>query len=133
MAGYERTTKDEFWLYVNYGDGWEHELSEETRAEILTRKKEYEKNCPQYPVRWAKKRIPLIEKPVEESTKRYRVVRMYYDGHPKQTVPGQTNLTEAQAQAYCSDPQTHSKECTTEVGKRRTRKYGAWFCGYEEM
>lgn len=64
--GYElvkpkRKTKDEYQLLIDYGygDGWEHETSEDTRAEILKRVKEYRENCPEYPVKWRARRVPI--------------------------------------------------------------------------
>jgi hypothetical protein len=58
---YQRKTKDEYQMFVNYGYGWEHELSEETVEEINQRKREYRENCPQYPVKVVKKRIKECE------------------------------------------------------------------------
>ena len=46
--GYKRKTSDEYRLHVNYGQGWEHEVSETTRQEIRQRRKEYAANCPEY-------------------------------------------------------------------------------------
>lgn len=45
---YQRKTSDEYRLHVNYGQGWEHEVSEETYKEIRERRKEYSENCPEY-------------------------------------------------------------------------------------
>jgi hypothetical protein len=53
---YTRKTQDTYQLHVNYGQGWEHELSEDSRQEILARVKEYRENCPQYPVKVVKRR-----------------------------------------------------------------------------
>lgn len=53
---YQRKTRDVWRLYVNYGQGWEHELDESTRAEMRQRVKEYQENCPQYPVKVEKGR-----------------------------------------------------------------------------
>jgi hypothetical protein len=36
-------------LYINYGQGWEYELFEESLKEIKQRAKEYRENAPQYP------------------------------------------------------------------------------------
>lgn len=58
---YKRKTADEYQLHVNYGYGWEHELSEYTLEEARQRRKEYAENCPQYPTRIVKKRIPIKE------------------------------------------------------------------------
>lgn len=38
-------------LYVNYGYGWEYELSEYSQKEMEERVKEYRENCPQYPLK----------------------------------------------------------------------------------
>lgn len=38
-------------LWVNYGQGWEPETFEETRAAYLENKKAYRENCP-YPQKW---------------------------------------------------------------------------------
>lgn len=38
-------------LLVNYGQGWEYEVFEESRKEAQERRKEYRENCPQYPVK----------------------------------------------------------------------------------
>lgn len=35
-------------LYINYGQGWEYELFEESLREIKQRSKEYRENAPQY-------------------------------------------------------------------------------------
>jgi hypothetical protein len=46
---YQRKTRDEYRLYVNYGQGWEHETTENTFAELKAQQKCYRDNCPQYP------------------------------------------------------------------------------------
>ncbi len=46
---YQRKTRDVWCLWVNYGQVYELELTEETKEEIEQRLKEYRKNCPQYP------------------------------------------------------------------------------------
>lgn len=58
---YQRKTRDEWQLFVNYGygDGWEHETSEETYREARERVKEYRDNCPQYPVKLKCARVKL--------------------------------------------------------------------------
>lgn len=48
---YKRKTIDVWHLDVNYGQGWEHELTEDSFAEIRQRRKEYLENCPEYPTR----------------------------------------------------------------------------------
>ena len=53
---YERKTVDCWRLYVDYGGGWEYELTEYSRADIKKRLKEYAENCPQYPTKVCKGR-----------------------------------------------------------------------------
>lgn len=45
---YVRKTRDEWRLHLNYGQGFEHEVSEDTYREIRERLKEYRENCPEY-------------------------------------------------------------------------------------
>lgn len=58
---YVRKTRDTFELHVNYGKGWEHEVTEFSRKDIRERRKEYRENCPEYPVKVMKKRERLEE------------------------------------------------------------------------
>lgn len=53
---YLRKTIDTYELWINYGQGFEHELTEESYKEIKDRLKEYRDNCPQYPVKMKRKR-----------------------------------------------------------------------------
>lgn len=46
MANYQRKTKDCWRFYCNYGQGWEHEITEYTREEMKVNKKAYEQNSP---------------------------------------------------------------------------------------
>jgi len=54
-----RKTRDEYQLLVNYGHGWEHEISENTRKEAMAQKKVYRDNCPQYPTKIVMKRVKI--------------------------------------------------------------------------
>ncbi len=56
---YQRKTRDEYQLWVNYGQGWEHEISEDTRAELNQRYREYRENCPEYPLKRVSKRVRI--------------------------------------------------------------------------
>lgn len=58
---YQRKTRDVWQFFVNYGYGWEHELTEFTREEGRQRLKEYRENCPQYPARLEKHRERIEE------------------------------------------------------------------------
>lgn len=60
----------------------------------------------------------------------YKIVRMFKNSYRKRTI--RTGLTLEQAQAWCRDPETTSKKCTSAAGKRRTKLYGPWFDGYSE-
>ena len=50
-----RTTIDAWELQVNYGDGWEEEITEYGRYLYLENARAYRENC-QYPQRWIKRR-----------------------------------------------------------------------------
>jgi hypothetical protein len=54
----ERKTLDVYQIHVNYGGGWEYEVGEFTSFYARKRKKEYQQNCPEYPVKIVKKREP---------------------------------------------------------------------------
>lgn len=60
----------------------------------------------------------------------YKIVRMYLnDDVPKRTI--KRGLTLEEAQAHCRNPETSSSTCKSAEGKRRTKRYGKWFDGYE--
>jgi hypothetical protein len=61
---YKRKTRDEWQLHVNYGQGWEHEISEDSFREARDRRREYRENCPEYPVRLLCKRVRIESKTV---------------------------------------------------------------------
>lgn len=58
---YKRKTRDVWVLYVDYGQGWEYELTGYSRDEIRQRRKEYRENCPQYPTKVVMKREKIEE------------------------------------------------------------------------
>jgi len=62
--------------------------------------------------------------------KKYKVVRLYFEGHPRKVLARGKTLEEVQR--WCSDPDTSSSTTTSEAGKRHTEKYGAWFDGYDD-
>ena len=55
----ERKTVDVWRLYVDYGLGWERELTEYSPGEARKRRKEYTENCPQYPTKIVEGREPV--------------------------------------------------------------------------
>lgn len=63
------------------------------------------------------------------TTPKYRIVRMFFHGRRQVIARG---LTLEQAQAHCQDINTSSSTCWTTSALARTRRYGAWFDGYEE-
>jgi len=60
---YKRVTRDCWRFYVNYGHGWEHEITEYTRAEMKVNRAAYRDNC-SYPlrVRFGRERIENQER-----------------------------------------------------------------------
>lgn len=57
---YKRKTRDCWRFYVNYGQGWEHEITEYTREAMKVNKKAYEQNS-LYPLRIVKGREKIEE------------------------------------------------------------------------
>ncbi len=49
--GYQRKTRDVWYLLVDYGQGFEHETTEPTYADARAQLRCYRVNCPQYPAR----------------------------------------------------------------------------------
>lgn len=60
----------------------------------------------------------------------YKIVRNYFNNKKRRVIA--RGLSLAEAQAHCSDKETSSSTCTTAEGIKRTKKYGAWFDGFEE-
>lgn len=48
---YIRKTRNVWQLFVNYGDGWEHETTEVTWADYKENRRLYLENC-SYPQKW---------------------------------------------------------------------------------
>jgi len=72
--------------------------------------------------------------PMQSTT--YRIVR-FFAGHVRpggwggpygETVRDEVSL--AEAQEHCSDPESSSETCTSAAGKRLTRERGPWFDSY---
>lgn len=61
----------------------------------------------------------------------YKIVRMYFN-NDKPTRAIHKGLTLDQAQEHCNDLETSSRTCTKSQGKTRTKRFGAWFDGYEQ-
>lgn len=60
----------------------------------------------------------------------YDIVR-FYQRHEREIV--RRNVTLAEAQAHCNDPETSSSTCTSAEGLQRTREKGPWFDGYRDQ
>ena len=55
----QRKTRDEWQLHANYGQGFEHEISEDSWKEMRDRLKEYRENAPEYQYKAVKRRVKL--------------------------------------------------------------------------
>lgn len=64
------------------------------------------------------------------SAESYKIVRMYESGKRSQVQA--RGMTLAEAQAWCSDPETSSSTAKSAAARRRTARYGRWFDGYTE-
>jgi len=60
----------------------------------------------------------------------YNIVRFYANSYRHRIIRERVTLEEAQR--YCSDPETSSSTATSAAARRRTRRIGLWFDGYEE-
>lgn len=60
----------------------------------------------------------------------YKVVRFYMSTGKKRVI--KRGLSEEAAKRHCKDPETNSKTAQGYVAKRRTKRYGEWFDGFEE-
>lgn len=58
---YQRKTRDIWRFYVDYGQGWEYEGAEYSRAAARQTQREYAQNCPQYPTKIVKGRERIKE------------------------------------------------------------------------
>lgn len=70
------------------------------------------------------------EMPAKKHKGTYKIVRMFRGDHPRKTV--RRGLTLEEAQKHCREPSTSSSTCTDAKGLALTRKFGAWFDGYEQ-
>ena len=61
----------------------------------------------------------------------YKIVRMFFDRAKRSRVI-KRDLTLAEAQEYCGDPETSSSTCKSAKRIHYTNTNGAWFDGYEE-
>lgn len=53
---YERKTIDVWKIFVNYGQGWEHEHTELTKKDLWRALREYRENVPGIRIKWQKGR-----------------------------------------------------------------------------
>jgi hypothetical protein len=63
-------------------------------------------------------------------TRTYKVIRMFMDSRPAQTL--KSGLTLAKAQEHCRDKETSSSTATEPSNIAYTEAHGKWFDGYEQ-
>jgi hypothetical protein len=61
----------------------------------------------------------------------YKIIRHYFNSNVSNRVI-KRGLTLEQARAHCADPETNSTTATKPTARKRTKRLGAWFDGYEE-
>ncbi len=71
-----------------------------------------------------------LSKPESERTEMYKIVRNYHKGG-KRTI--KANVSLAEAQAHCQNPESSSYTCNSAASKRITKAKGVWFDSYDEM
>ena len=52
-----RKTVDTWEIWVNYGQGWEHDCTELSRAAMRENREAYRKNAPEHPVKIRMRRV----------------------------------------------------------------------------
>lgn len=67
MGARKRKTIDVWRFYVNYGQGWEHEATELSRADMKENRKAYRENCI-YPLRIVRGRDRIENPPTSTHT-----------------------------------------------------------------
>lgn len=60
----------------------------------------------------------------------YKIIRFYRDSYRKRVIA--TGQSLAMAQAHCNNPETSSSTATSAEARKRTRRVGPWFDGYEQ-
>jgi hypothetical protein len=70
---YKRKTRDEWLIVVNYGFGWERELTAETWKAAQEQLRTYRTNVPKFPVRAVKKRVSNQEQKSNRKAQRLKV------------------------------------------------------------
>jgi len=77
-----RLTIDTYEMQVNYGGGYEDELTEYSLYAKKDRSREYRENCPQYATRWKRIRVnirSLEPGELERINKQIKSDEVYYD------------------------------------------------------
>jgi hypothetical protein len=59
----------------------------------------------------------------------YRIIRFFRDGD-NEVIEG--GLTREEAEEHCRDPESSSRTCTKDWGRRLLAARGAWFDGFAE-
>ncbi len=60
----------------------------------------------------------------------YRVIRFFCNSGCRRII--KRNLSRELAREHCQNPETSSSTCKGKEGKRRTRRCGRWFDGFEK-
>lgn len=60
----------------------------------------------------------------------YKIIRMYESGKKSQVLA--RGMTRAEAEAWCSDPETSSSTAKSPKARLRTARYGRWFDGFAQ-
>jgi hypothetical protein len=62
--------------------------------------------------------------------KKYKIVRIFYEGYPDKTIKRGLSLEEARS--WCSDPETSSSTAKSKKAQAIFAKYGEWYDGFAE-
>jgi hypothetical protein len=128
------TKRKEWQLWTNYGQGFEHEISEDSASEMKLRVAEYRENCPSCTLKVKKVFVDRADNPPQDPATYYCFTRTWWkrnpawpDGREPEAGKRHTvakNLTFSAAQAYCQQwnsthkPGPLSRKCEFDEQRR---------------
>lgn len=67
---------------------------------------------------------------MDSQLKKFRIVRVFFEGYPDKTI--KRGMTLQEARAWCKDPETNSSTAKSKKAQRLLEKYGEWYDGFAE-
>ena len=67
---------------------------------------------------------------MDSQLKKFRIVRVFFEGYPDKTI--KRGMTLQEARAWCKDPETNSSTAKSKKAQSLLEKYGEWYDGFAE-